>query len=119
MVDLPREIYLEIFSHLPQRHLRAVSQTCRAFTTLARPLMFEEISFSGDPQPNRYYAENGQINVKYPGRSRTVEIISLEATVDEIIALGIAPHVKRLKFSPKHYVEGKCVLLICKLPCLN
>jgi hypothetical protein len=108
MADLPKEIYLEIFARLPQRHLRSVSQTCHNFAALVKPLMFEEISFVGDPDPGRYYTENNVMNVHYPGRLKTVELSSLESTVTEIIALGIAPYVKKLKFGPKHYVEGKC-----------
>ncbi|KAI4941507.1 hypothetical protein J4E91_010682 [Alternaria rosae] len=44
--------------------------------------------------------------VMHPGRSRTVELVSLESTVDELIAQDIARHVRNLKFSPKYYVDG-------------
>jgi hypothetical protein len=108
MADLPKELYLEIFSHLPQRHLFSISQTCRAFAVLARPLIFEEISLVGDVQHGCYYSEGDQLNVLYPGRSKTVDTLSLEANVNELIELGIAPYVKKLKFGPKHYIDGKC-----------
>jgi hypothetical protein len=108
MFDLPKELYLEIFSHLPQRHLLSLSLTCRSFAALARPLIFEEISFVGDVQHGRYYSEGDQINVLYPGRSKTVDMLSLDANVNELIKLGIAPYVKKLKFGPKYYIDGKC-----------
>jgi hypothetical protein len=109
MADLPKEVYLEIFSHLPQRYLLSISQTCRSFAALAKPLIFEEVSFAGDVQQGRYYLEGDQfISVLYPGRSKTVDMLSLETSVDEIIELGIAPYVKKFKFGPKHYIDGKC-----------
>ncbi|KAI4675230.1 uncharacterized protein J4E84_010231 [Alternaria hordeiaustralica] len=104
-MELPDELYLEIFSHLPQHHLRSVSQTCRAFATIVRPLMFATIHLDGSPQSRFGRMENNEC-VMYPGRSRTVELVSLESTVDELIAHDIARHVRKLKFSPKYYVDG-------------
>ncbi|RYF48362.1 MAG: F-box protein, partial [Cytophagaceae bacterium] len=103
---LSNEIYSEIFSHLPQRHLRLVSQTCRTLAALAKPLLFETLVLHGDPQEDRYYHENGRANVIYPGRSKTVELSALGIAVDELIALDIARHVRCLQFGPKVYVAG-------------
>ncbi|KAF2032425.1 hypothetical protein EK21DRAFT_110097 [Setomelanomma holmii] len=106
MADLPKEIYLEIFSHLPQRPLRVVSQTCRTFANLAKSLMFETLVFHGDAQKGSYHVEDGALNVWYPGRSKTVELASLSTSIDEVIALDIARYTRCLKFGPRIYVEG-------------
>jgi hypothetical protein len=55
--------------------------------------------------------ENGQYFI-HPGRSKTVELVSLESTVDELLALDIARHVRKLKFSPAYFVDGKLGLRI-------
>ena len=68
--------------------------------------MFATIHLDGSPQSRFSMIENNEC-VMYPGRSRTVELVSLESTVDELIALDIARHVRKLKFSPKYYVDGK------------
>ncbi|CAN9289460.1 unnamed protein product [Alternaria alternata] len=94
-MELPEELYLEIFSYLPQHHLRLVSRTCRTFATLTKSLMFKTIHLDGSVHTSIH-----------PGRSRTVEVGSLESTVDELLALDIARHVRKLKFSPGYYVDG-------------
>jgi len=68
--------------------------------------MFATIHLDGSPQSRFGRMENNEC-VMYPGRSRTVELVSLESTVDELIAHDIARHVRKLKFSPKYYVDGK------------
>lgn len=100
-MELPEELYLEIFSYLPQHHLRLVSRTCRTFATLTKSLMFKTIHLDGSVHTSIH-----------PGRSRTVEVGSLESTVDELLALDIARHVRKLKFSPGYYVDGKLGLRI-------
>ena len=110
-MELPEELYLEIFSYLPQHHLRLVSQTCRTFATLTKSLIFQTIHLDGSAQTGFGRVEDGQYKI-HPGRSRTVELGSLESTVDELLALGIARHVRKLKFSPGYYVDGKLGLRI-------
>ena len=100
-MELPEELYLEIFSYLPQHHLRLVSRTCRTFATLTKSLMFKTIHLDGSVHTSIH-----------PGRSRTVEVGSLESTGDELLALDIARHVRKLKFSPGYYVDGKLGLRI-------
>jgi hypothetical protein len=95
-MELPEELYLEIFSYLPQHHLRLVSRTCRTFATLTKPLMFKTLHLDG----------SAQVSI-HSGRSQTAEVGSLESTVDELLALDIARHVRKLKFSPGYYVDGK------------
>jgi hypothetical protein len=105
MAELPKEIYLEVFSYLPTRHLRSVSLTCRAFASLSKPLRFHTLHFDGDAQQDRYDYESFE-QVKYPGRTKTVELGTLRTTVEEIIALDLARFVKMLVFSPVYYIEG-------------
>ncbi|CAN9095928.1 hypothetical protein AA0114_g7482 [Alternaria tenuissima] len=104
-MELPEELYLEIFSYLTQHHLRLVSRTCRTFATLTKSLMFQTIHLDGSAQTGFGRVEDGQYKI-HPGRSRTVELGSLESTVDELLALDIARHVRKLKFSPAYYVDG-------------
>jgi hypothetical protein len=111
-MELPDELYLEIFTHLPQHHLRSVSQTCRTFATLVRPLKFKTIHLDGFPQSRFGRMEKDEC-VMYPGRSRTVELSALDSTVNELITLDIARHVQALKFSPKYYVDGELSLWTC------
>ncbi|KAH7082474.1 hypothetical protein FB567DRAFT_531333 [Paraphoma chrysanthemicola] len=110
MADLPSEIYLAIFSYLPKGHLVVVVQACRTFAALAKPLLFETLVLHGDRQYTTLYEEsdeeNDEIEVLYPGRTKTVELGELVTTVDELIASDIARHVKRLKFGPRFYSEG-------------
>jgi hypothetical protein len=113
-MSLPKEIYLEIFSYLPQHHLRPVLQTCRAFARLVKPLMFKTLHLDGDAQRGMMVAEwkpraVWSHQVLCPGRSRTAELASLEGTVEELIALDVLRHVRKLKFSPRYYVEGRFV----------
>jgi hypothetical protein len=115
MAELPKEIYLEVFSYLPARHLRSVSLTCRAFASLSKPLRFQTLHFDGNVQQDRYHYESFE-QVKYPGRSKTVEIGTLGPTVEEIIALDLARFVKKLVFSPVHYTEGTTTSLLPELP---
>jgi hypothetical protein len=110
-MELPEELYLEIFSYLPQHHLRLVSRTCRTFATLTKSLMFQTIHLDGLAQTGFGRVEDGQYKI-HPGRSRTVEMGSLESTVDELLALDIARHVRKLKFSPGYYLDGKLGLRI-------
>lgn len=69
--------------------------------------MFEKLCLDGDTQQGSYHIENGKMNVFYPGRSPTVELASLENTVDDLLALGIPRYVRELIFSPRYYVEGE------------
>ena len=113
-MELPEEIYLEIFSYLPQHHLRPVLQTCRTFASLVKPLMFGTLHLDGDAQRGMWTAEwrPGAVwshQVFCPGRSRIVELASLDSTVDELILLDIVRHVRKLKFSPRYYVDGEFV----------
>jgi len=112
-MKLPDELYEEIFSHLSQHHLRSVSQTCRVFATIVRPLMFATIHLDGSPQSERIREEGVREEpsrwVQYPGRRRTVDLGTLKSTVDELIAHDIACHVRNLKFSPGYYVDGELI----------
>ncbi|KAF2824683.1 hypothetical protein CC86DRAFT_45868 [Ophiobolus disseminans] len=106
MPQLPEEIYVDIFSYLSQRHLRNLLHTCRDFARLVRPLIFETLCFYGSPQFERSYRDPGGRFLRYSGRSKSVEIVSLEAAVNEVLALDIARYARRFEFGPKHYVEG-------------
>ncbi|RYO55539.1 hypothetical protein AA0113_g8704 [Alternaria arborescens] len=106
-MSLPDEIYLEIFSYLPQHHLRPVLQTCRTFTRLVKPLVFKTLHLDGNAQEGNIVAEWKPGVIRFcPGRSRTTELASLKDTVDELIAFDILRHVRKLNFSPRYYVEG-------------
>ncbi|CAO2653365.1 Nn.00g027760.m01.CDS01 [Neocucurbitaria sp. VM-36] len=106
MGPLPRELYLEIFSYLLQRHLRSVSMTCRLFARLVEPSLFSTLVLDGNAQDDCFYIENGAMNVRYPGRKRTVELANLDTAINDLFDLDIARYVKTLKFSPKIYVKG-------------
>jgi len=67
--------------------------------------MFQTIHLDGSAQTEFGRVEDGQYEV-HPARSRTVEVGSLESTVDELLALDIARHVRKLKFSRGYYVDG-------------
>jgi hypothetical protein len=113
-MSLPDEIYLEIFTYLPQHHLRPVLQPCRTFARLVKPLVFKALHLDGNAQRGTMVAEwnPGAIRshqVLRPGRSRTTELASLKDTVEELIALDILRHVRELKFSPRYYVDGRFI----------
>jgi hypothetical protein len=59
METLPKEIYLEIFSHLSQRDLRPVSETSRIFAALTKPRRFEIVHFDGHPQGFQCWSDYG------------------------------------------------------------
>jgi hypothetical protein len=111
-MSLPDEIYLEIFSYLPQHHLRPVLQTCRTFARLVKPLVFKTLHLDGNAQEGNIVAECTPGVIRFcPGRSRTTELASLKDTVDELIAFDILRHVRKLNFSPRYYVEGRFIPL--------
>lgn len=110
MNTLPYEVYLEIFSHLPRSHLRSVSLVCRSFAALTKPRRFEELVFHGDAQENAFTYE--EVRKGWIGRSRTVEVTSIEDAVKEVLSLGIATHVKTFVFGPRYYGEGEHTIIL-------
>lgn len=96
MKSLPKEIQLEIFTHLSHADQRSISKTCSSFAHLVRPLLFSVLNFDGSPQN---HADHGS-------RKKAVDIAQLETAVEEVLNLGIAPYVKTFQFSPKRYRKG-------------
>lgn len=104
MDSLPKELYLEIFSHLSHTDQLSVSRVCRLFAVLVKPLLFSVLSFNGNAQ-NTWYDHTWKLH--HYGRKKTVETAYLAAAVDEVIEMEIALYVKTFKFSPAFYVDGK------------
>jgi hypothetical protein len=108
MQSLPKELYLEVFSHLSHTDQLQVSQTCRLFAHLVKPLLFKVLNFDGSTQKTWY---DSTWKFQHFGRKKTVETAHLASAVDEVIEMGIAPYVKTLKFSPAFYVDGMSRIL--------
>jgi hypothetical protein len=106
MDALPREVYLEVFTHLPHRDLLSVSKTCRTFAYLVKPLLFSFLSFDGQSQrTSPYWSPRTPFQAPDYGRLKTVDVRYLDAAVDEVISLGIAPLVKTFKFTPAQLID--------------
>lgn len=104
MDSLPKELHLEIFSHLSHNDQLSISNTCRSFSYLVKPLLFSVLVFAGQAQ--RDYFDHG-VNIQHHGRKKTVDLTQLDDAVDEILSLGIAPFVKEFRFKPFRYAFGK------------
>lgn len=101
--SLPKELHVEIFSHLSHTDHIHISKTCHSFAQLVRPFLFDILHLSGDAQDD-WFDHTWEIH--HYGRRKTTFLGRLSATVDEIISLDIARYVKHFKFSPAQYVEN-------------
>ncbi|KAF2113063.1 hypothetical protein BDV96DRAFT_150620 [Lophiotrema nucula] len=99
----PQELYLRIFTHLSHTDRIVISQTCRVFAHLVKPLLFSSLNFDGQPQAPFY---DHRTSPYLSSRSRMVQWSNLDEIVDDILTMGIAPCVKQFRFSPELYVEG-------------
>ncbi|KAF2262567.1 hypothetical protein CC78DRAFT_618468 [Lojkania enalia] len=102
MDRLPKELIWEIFTCLSHKDHLALLQTCRLFTHLIQPLIFHVLSFDGRPQGGWF---DHATSTSYHGNRKAVKWAHLDDAIDEVVHLGIAPHVKTFYFSPAFYVK--------------
>lgn len=106
MEGLPKELELQILSHLSRPDLLALRLTNRYYATVVKPFVFGTIlHLTGTRKQDWDWWFHKYPDIPNPlGLSKKVEYAKLNEVVEEVLSL--APFVKILEFSPAFYREG-------------
>ncbi|KAJ9639967.1 hypothetical protein H2199_006200 [Coniosporium tulheliwenetii] len=106
MDALPKELELQILSHLSRPDLLALRLTNRYYANIVKPYVFGTIlHLTGTRKQDWDWWFDKHSEIPNPlGLSKRVEYAKLDEAVEEVLSL--APFVKILEFSPAFYRDG-------------
>ncbi|KAI0410016.1 hypothetical protein F4802DRAFT_592897 [Xylaria palmicola] len=105
MDTLPPELLARIVFFLPIPDLTSMRLVNRQFADIAIRPLFEVLRFSGQKQEAGPSSPWAFKTTGRPGRTRTVEFVTVPEVVDEILGLSLARYAKTFIFDPAYCRE--------------